>query len=291
MGAALIDLHSHTLESDGSWSPEQLVEQAVALRLEALAITDHDTFSGYDLALARASAAELDLVCGIEISSKLERRGKATIRNVHLLGYFLDQPPSPGFRVWLGKIQASRRDRNRRLAAKLQSLGLKVKLEEAEAFGRTLTGRPHFAKVLIQKGYASSVTDAFERHLDEAAQGYVPRHEPTFAEAAATITASGGLAVLAHPYKLTRNASEPLDMVIGELVDQGIRGIEAYHSEHTSAEMEQFAAAASAFGLAITGGSDFHGDAKPGVKLGSGKRGNVHIPREVLDRLRNSKTR
>jgi 3',5'-nucleoside bisphosphate phosphatase len=283
----VIDLHVHSDESDGTWSPARLVEEAVALGLEALAITDHDTFSGFELAREPAQAAGLDLVCGIEISTRLKRENQPVIRNVHVLGYFLQQPPD-GIRQWLDVLQASRDDRNRRLAVKLRSMGLHVELEEAQALGRTLTGRPHFARVLVEKGYSASIPDAFERYLDESASAYVPRREPSFAEAAAMITASAGVPVLAHPHKLDGGSPERFDDLIRDFVAQGLRGIEAYHSEHSPAGIAQYLAVARAHGLVVTGGSDFHGDTKPGVELGRGRAGNLHVPREVLDRLRDS---
>ena len=284
----MIDLHVHSDESDGSWRPARLVEAAVGMGLEALAITDHDTFNGFHLARGPAQAAGLDLVCGIEISTQLKRESQPAIRDVHVLGYFLDQPPPAGIHQWLDALQRSRNQRNARLAAKLQSLGLKVKLEEAQALGRTLTGRPHFARVLVEKGYAASIADAFTQYLDESACAYVPRREPFFAEAIATITASGGLPVLAHPYKLAGSCSARLEDLIADFVAQGLRGIEAYHSEHSPAGVAQYLAVAEAHGLVVTGGSDFHGEAKPGVELGRGKGGSLHVPRDVLQRLRES---
>jgi 3',5'-nucleoside bisphosphate phosphatase len=284
----VIDLHVHSDESDGSWRPARLVEEAVALGMEALAITDHDTFNGFELAREPARAAGLDLVCGIEIGTRLKRENQPVIRDVHVLGYFLDQPPPARIHQWLDALQLSRNDRNTRLAAKLQSLGLKVKLEEAQAHGRTLTGRPHFAKVLVEKGYAASIPDAFKQYLDESAQAYVPRRNPPFAEAVAMITASGGLPVLAHPYKLAGSSPRRLESLITDLVALGLRGIEAYHSEHSPAGISLYLALARAHGLVVTGGSDFHGEAKPGVELGRGKDGRLCVPRDVLQQLRDS---
>jgi 3',5'-nucleoside bisphosphate phosphatase len=284
----VIDLHVHSDESDGSWRPARLVEEAVALGLEALAITDHDTFNGFELAREPARAAGLDLICGIEISTRLKRENRPAIRDVHVLGYFLKHPPPAGILRWLEALQVSRNDRNTRLALRLRSLGLKVKLEEAQSLGRTLTGRPHFAKVLVEKGYAASIPDAFERYLDESGSAYVPRREPSFAEAVAIIAASGGLPVLAHPYKLADKCPEGLEDLITDLVGQGLRGIEVHHSEHSPAGVSQYLAVARANGLVVTGGSDFHGEAKPGVELGRGRDGRLHVPREVLERLRDS---
>src|SRR5436190_22230497 len=135
----MIDLHSHTTASDGTFSPAELVEEAQRVGLRALGITDHDTFSGYDQALPLARAAGVDLVCGIELSTKLHGH------SVHLLGYFLGTSVLADFRTWVLDLQAARRERNIRLVARLRELGFDVTLEEAEARGRGMTGRPHFA--------------------------------------------------------------------------------------------------------------------------------------------------
>jgi predicted metal-dependent phosphoesterase TrpH len=282
----VIDLHTHTDQSDGSLSPAQLVQASLALGLEALAITDHDTLGGYDQAVPVARAAGLDLVCAIELSTKLARKDGPRARNVHILGYFLDGAPTAKFRDWLLSIQTSRHDRNRRLAAKLQSLGMDVSLEEAQAVGRTLTGRPHFAKVLVQKGYVSTIQEAFDQFLDESAKAYVQRREPSLSEAVRQIGDAGGLPVLAHPFRLPRNKSTRLEDLLKEMVADGLRGIEVYHSDHTPTEVRRFQELAAAYSLAVTGGSDFHGEAKPDVALGRGHNGNLSVPREVLDRLR-----
>jgi predicted metal-dependent phosphoesterase TrpH len=285
----LIDLHTHSDASDGSYPPPQLVHEAVAIRLEALAITDHDTLSGYDEALPTAEAAGLDLVCAIELSTKLRKPGAPRAKTVHLLGYFVHRPPPAEFREWLKGIQESRRDRNRRLGAKLQSLGVDITLPEVERVGRSLTGRPHFAKVLVQKGYVSDIQEAFDIYLDESAKAYVDRQEPSFAQGVQRIHAAGGLPALAHPVRLLKHSKGRLDDLVASMVDQGLGGIEVYHSDHTRHEIEQFLALARRYNLAVTGGSDFHGDVKPGVCLGTGTNGNLSIPKEILDRLRGSK--
>jgi predicted metal-dependent phosphoesterase TrpH len=274
----LIDLHSHTNESDGSLTPAKLIEDAVRGGVTALAITDHDTLAGYDLALPAAQAAGLDLVCGIELSTKL--RGYSA----HLLGYFPAAGPLEEFREWVRLQQASRKDRNIRLVARLQELGFDITLEEAEARGRGMTGRPHFAAIMLEKGYVRDYRQAFDDYLDESAQGYVYRHEPEFAEGVAIIRRAGGIASLAHPTRVHGDVAE----MMPELCAAGLNAIEAYHSDHSAAETEYFVELARRHGLLVTGGSDFHGEAvKPGVKLGSGYQGNLHVPPEVMDHLRN----
>ncbi len=281
----MIDLHTHSDASDGSLSPARLVETAVSLGLEALAIADHDTLSGYDLARGPASELGLDLVCAIEVGTTL---ADPPLRHVHVLGYFLNAPPAAGFRDWLDGIQAHRRRRNALLAGRLQSMGLAVTLEDAEAIGRSVTGRPHFARVLVNLGYARDVPDAFDRYLGNQAPGYVPRREPPAGEAIGRVLTAGGLPVLAHPARLTRERPEILEPLVAHLVKLGLAGLEVYHSDHAPDDTARLLALAQSYGLAVTGGSDFHGEAKPGVELGTGHQGNLAVPREVLDRLRES---
>jgi predicted metal-dependent phosphoesterase TrpH len=281
----MIDLHTHTNESDGTCTPLELVDRALAIGLEALAISDHDTFAGYDQAAGPAKAYGLDLVCGIELSARLDADGLKR-GTVHLLGYFLHQSPVADFREWLGELQAARRERNLRLAAKLQSLGVEIELAEVERLGRTLTGRPHFARVLIQKGYAASFEEAFRRYLGEWAPGFVEREAPDVPAGIQKINAGGGLPVLAHPVRLGIRNPVIEESLIGKLREWGLRGIEVYHSDHSAADKARYDEIARKFGLAVTGGSDFHGDAKPGIALGTGVSGGLNIPRSILEELR-----
>lgn len=274
----MIDLHTHTTESDGTYEPSELIDASVALRLEALGISDHDTFAGYDRALPLAEAAGLRLVCGIEISTR--SHGKS----VHLLGYFLNGGPTAEFRDWILELQESRRDRNRRLIAKLQSLGVKITLAEVEAIGRSLTARPHFARVLINKGYVKTTEEAFEVYLDESAKAFVERRDVPIAEAIEKVIAANGVPVLAHPVRLGKRDHAQEEQMIREMIDQGLPGIEVWHSDHTAEDSVRYLAIARKYGLAVTGGSDFHGEHKPTVKLGTG-RGILNVPLEVLTNL------
>jgi 3',5'-nucleoside bisphosphate phosphatase len=281
----MIDLHTHTDESDGTLAPGQLVRAAVELGLEALAITDHDTLAGYDRAAAPARSVGLDLVCGIELSTKLRHHSGGRGKAVHVLGYFFNGIPTTEFRVWLGGVQHSRRDRNRRLAARLESLGLPVTLAEVERLGRSLAGRPHFARLMVEKGYVSSAQEAFDLYLGESGKAYVERDEPGLAEGIRRIREAGGLPSVAHPIRLARHASV-VERMIGEMRGLGLGAVEAYHSDHSPRDVGQFLDLARRLGLAVTGGTDFHGGAKPAVALGTGIDGNVAVPRAVLDNMR-----
>ena len=281
----MIDLHTHTNESDGTYSPFELVDAAIEAGLEALAISDHDTFAGYDQALPRAREKSLDLICGIELSTKL--RGKT----VHLLGYFLHEPPTDAFRGWLKEMQATRRDRNVRMAERLRSLGVDVTIEEVERRGRSLAGRPHFARIMLEKGYVSTIQQAFDDYLDESAKGYVDRHEPELAYAIQRIAGAGGISSIAHPVRLGIHDPQRLRALVSEMRDAGLSALEVYHSDHRPADVEQYLALTREFDLGVTGGSDFHGEAKPNVRLGKGVGGNLNVPRSVLDRMREIRPR
>jgi predicted metal-dependent phosphoesterase TrpH len=276
----LIDLHSHTNESDGTFTPAELVAEAQRTGLKALAITDHDTFAGYDAARPIAEAAGLELVCGLELSTRYQGQ------SVHLLGYFPVKQPSSEFRGWLDYMLAMRRDRNQRLIAKLQSLGVDITLAEVEAVGRSLTGRPHFARILVEKGYAKDIQNAFDLYLDESARAFVQRQEALMEEALDRIRGSGGVASLAHPVRVAKNNWEKLAEYVEDLAGKGMQAIEAYHSDHSPESVAYYQFLANRFQLGITGGSDFHGSVKPSISLGTGKHNNLHVPDEVLDRLR-----
>jgi predicted metal-dependent phosphoesterase TrpH len=272
----MIDLHSHTTASDGTYLPAQLVDEALRTGVRILGITDHDTFSGYDQALPLARQAGLELVCGIELSTKLHGH------SVHLLGYFLSADGLGDFRTWIGELQASRRERNLRLIARLRELGLEITLEEVQARGGEMMGRPHFAQVLIEKGYVRSLQQAFDEYLDESAKGYVTRREPQFAEAVKHIRDAGGIASLAHPVRIR----EDVAAILPELRAAGLNAIEVYHSDHSRSQSALYLKLAEQHGLLVTGGSDFHGAVKPEIHLGTGRGGNLKVPDDLVDRLR-----
>ena len=267
----MIDLHSHSNESDGSLSPTELIDAAAEARVHTLAITDHDTFAGYDQARERARERGVELICGIEVSTKLYGH------SVHLLGYFFGPDGLGGFRGWVKEMQESRRERNVRLATRLRELGIDITVEEAEARGRGMTGRPHFAQIMLEKGYVANFRQAFDDYLDESAKGYVWRREPQLADAVREIRRAGGIASLAHPARVM----DDVPALMPELCESGLNAIEAYHSDHDAKETETYLNLARRYGILVTGGSDFHGAVKPEVRLG-----NLHIPEGVLEQMR-----
>jgi len=283
----MIDLHTHTDQSDGSDTPARLVEIAATQSLEALAITDHDTLAGYDLAAPAAREAGIELICAIELSTRVERPpGAPRSPSIHLLGYFPDREPAREFRDWVSHLQRSRHKRNVSLVDKLQSLGIDISLEEVRKLGRTLTGRPHFARLLLAKGYVRSTQEAFDLYLADNAKAAVEREEPTVWEGVQRIAAAGGLPVLAHPVRLAAEELAGLDRFVERLIDVGLAGLEVFHSEHSAADIDRFLRIAQRFSLMITGGSDYHGDNKPGVSLATGRTGNVSLPYRLVEEMR-----
>ena len=274
----MIDLHSHTTESDGTLSPIELLQLAHSLELKAIAITDHDTFDGYDQA-AQVRYCGLELICGIELSTRFKGR------SVHLLAYFVKDAPADSFRSWVTRLQSGRHLRNQELVARLQSMGLDIAMKDIMQCGKKLPGRPHFASILVKKKYASSIQNAFDKYLGESGTCFVPRNEPPFEEAVARILAAGGLSSLAHPARISHDP-RVIEQYVREMRDVGLQAIEVYHSEHSPAEVSLYASLANTLSLAVTGGSDFHGYNKPDIALGTGLHGNVHIELSVLERLR-----
>ena len=281
----MIDLHTHTDRSDGTFTPAELIAEAARVGLTGLALTDHDTFAGYDAAVSCAAGAGFELICGIELSTRYQGA------SVHVLGYFPLTPPSKELRAWLDLILEARRDRNNRLIAKLQSLGVDITLAEVETMGRTLTGRPHFARVLVDKGYAKDIQAAFDLYLDESARGFVQRQEVPMDEALERILASGGVPSLAHPVRVAKNNWEKLAAYVEDLAGLGLRAIEVYHSDHSPENVSYYESLAKRFDLGMTGGSDFHGANKPLIALGTGKRGNLQVPDVLLENLKTLATR
>lgn len=275
----MIDLHTHTYESDGTDSPRALIEKAAAAGLRTIAITDHDTVRAHDAAAPLAAELGLRLVRGVEVSTK------ANGRSVHLLAYWFHAVPPDGFVVWLESMLEYRRERNRRLAERLQGLGVAIDLAEAEALGRTITGRVHFAKLLIAKGYVETVPEAFDKYIGEDAPGYVLMEDPKTAEAVGKVREFGGVPVLAHPIRLGMRDEAVEEQFIREQTEAGLLGLEVMHSDHDEIARARYSALAARYGLASSGGSDYHGDIKLKNFLGRGQDGNVQVPQEWLDRL------
>ncbi|HLK56978.1 MAG TPA: PHP domain-containing protein [Chthonomonadaceae bacterium] len=258
-----IDLHAHTTASDGDHTPTQLVEKAAQIGLTALAITDHDTTAGIPEALEAGRRIGLEIVPGIELSVEYANG------QCHILGLLID-PENRTLPERLREIQHNRATRNARIVERMRTeYGLDVTLDEIkEVAGGKIVARPHFAKVLLAKGYVSTMQEAFDEYLAEGAKAYVPKDTLSSAEAIALIHRAGGVAVLAHPNNLKRDVEET-EAEIRRMQSEGLDGIEARYSKHAPEDNTHYLALAERLGLLTSGGSDFHGPSvRPEVALG-----------------------
>lgn len=245
------DLHLHTTASDGAWSPTELVDMALSVGLKVIAVTDHDTLDGISEALARGAERGLEVIPGVELSVR------GSDQEVHLLGYFIDTESKP-LREALAKCQAERVGRVEGIVERLRALQYDITATEVMNVAQQgSAGRPHVARVLVEKGYVASVPEAFDRLLAEGRPAFVPRRRLTLADGINLIHAAGGVAVCAHPGLLKE------DSILGELVELGLDGLEVVHSEHDHAAQARYDRLAEEHGLLKSGGSDCHG---PGIK-------------------------
>jgi len=251
-----IDLHTHSTASDGTQSPAQVVASAAEAGLDVVALTDHDTTSGWDEAAASARRHGIALVGGIEISCQHDGI------SIHLLGYLQD-PASPGLLAELDRSRESRQTRARRIVERLSAdvpLRWDDVLEQIEP-GATI-GRPHIADAMVAKGIVSSRTEAFDTYLDRGSPYYVSHYAPSPVRAVRLLDEAGGVAVMAHPFASIRGAVVA-DSVIEAMADAGMAGLEVHHSDHTAAQVRHGTDLAASLGLFVTGSSDYHGDGKP----------------------------
>lgn len=273
-----IDLHTHSTASDGTYTPSDLIHYAKTKGLRAVALTDHDCIDGIDEAVHVGWEIGLEVIPGLEISADFSDG------SMHLLGYFVDRS-NPAFLTRLSALQQARKERNPKIVAKLRDQGMDLSYEEVEAVsGGGQVGRPHIARLLMEKGYVPTMADAFDRYLKKGAPAYVPRARFSPEESIELIHAAQGLAVLAHPSTL-KVSPDRLDRVMERLCAGGLDGLEVYYSTYSDEESRTYAELAARWELIPTGGSDFHGAHKPHIDLGIG-RGDLRIPYTVLERLR-----
>ena len=273
----MIDLHTHSIFSDGSLTPEELVAAAVDSKLEAVALTDHDTTEGLPRFLAAAATQGLRGITGVEISA--EHHPGA----MHMLGYLFD-PGHVGFQGKLAQLRAGRTERNRLIMDKLQALGLELTWDEVHALaGGEVVGRPHIARALIARGHVKDKDEAFGKLLARGRPAYAERFRLSPTDSIQMIRSAGGVAVLAHPCSL-KLGQKQLRALLQELRAVGLGGVEVYHSEHNPSQTRLYLRIANDLGLACTGGSDFHGSLMPDIKLGRGF-GGLRVPSDLLPKL------
>jgi len=272
----MIDLHTHTTASDGRSTPAELVARAAAAGVTVLSVTDHDTVAGCELAREACAGAGIEFVAGIEITATREEA------DVHILGYFID-PASAPLLAFLARQREQRIDRIRRMIARLADLGMPLDADEivrpALAAPGTAIGRPWIARALVARGFVDSTNQAFASWLGRGRPAFVPREGVPARQVIAQIHDAGGVASIAHPGVLAH------DEWIPDLVDAGVDAIEAYHTDHDEAARAHYRAVAQTYGLAVSGGSDYHADETHGAV----HPGSVSLPREEYERLRRSR--
>ncbi len=273
-----VDLHVHSCRSDGTMTPCELVDYAIKKGLEAVALTDHDTVDGLDEMIAYAKEKPIEIIPGIEYSTEYNHR------DVHIVGLFIDYR-APVFLEYLARFKQSRIDRNHKLCANLQGAGIDITYEALlDAYPDAVITRAHYAGYLLDKGYVKSRNEAFDRYLGDHTPYFVHREKITPEEVIDVTLRAGGIPVLAHPtlYKLGRGQ---LEQLVRRLKDAGLMGMECYYSTYTPSETRQMKELAQQYCLLPSGGSDFHGEAKPGLDLGTGY-GRFGVPCEVLTALK-----
>lgn len=278
-----VDLHLHSTASDGSDEPSRIVALATDAGLTAIALTDHDNLDGIPEASAAAERAGLRFVSGTELS--VSWRGAA----MHLLVYFLEPGPGP-LQDELATVRLGREDRNRKLVDRLTELGAKLSYEEvlAEAGGSGV-GRPHFAAVLVRKGYVETIKSAFDVYLADGQPGYVPRQRLEAVAAIRLARQSGAVPVIAHPHTL-KVPPDGYAASFRELVDLGLGGIEAYYGGYATDVRDNLVDLCADLGIVATGGSDYHGSYKPGLSVGSGP-GDLVVPDHIVSDLEQQRDR
>jgi predicted metal-dependent phosphoesterase TrpH len=274
-----VDLHTHTIASDGVLSPTQLVQRAEKLAVKVLAVTDHDSTDGVAEAVAAGQACGVDVIPGVEINTDVPGT------EVHVLGYFVDFT-DPTLGIELARLRDGRIGRARRMAEKLTEMGAAVGFERILAIaGEGSVGRPHVAQALLEAGHVASREEAFDRYIGRNSPAYVERMKFTPAQACQLIRRAGGVPVLAHPVFFDRygaiKSPFELDTMLPDLIAAGLMGLEVYYPRYDAVTTEYLMAVIRRYQLVPTGGTDFHG-----LRAGYPDLGGVYVPMKAARRLR-----
>lgn len=277
----MIDLHTHTTASDGEKSPEELIDLALSKNLSAIAITDHDTISGLKPAFEYSKNKNIIFVPGMELEADVDKG------QMHILGLFIDFENKELNNV-LDRIKQGRIHRNNLFIQEFNKMGFELTLEDLQKVsGGKIIGKPHFAKVFLQKNYIKTKNEIFDNYFNKPPLSDIKktRYSPEFL--IKLIKKANGIAVLAHPQSLKLDDKE-LEIKLTELISYGLDGLECYHSKQTPEQMHTFKALAKKLNLLVTKGSDYHGPiTKPEVELAFGKNGNIVSDNEaeLLEKL------
>lgn len=278
-----IDLHVHSNCSDGSCTPEELVELAIQNDLVAFALTDHDTVEGVERAMKAAEERHIQVIPGVELSCEYEI-SPSRKKEIHILGYNLDYN-QPELCETLDAVAKERDDRNRKMCENLNRDGYPIDYDSLmERFKNTIVTRAHFARFLLEKGAIPSIDSAFKKILAQDGPYFVMRKYLTPEKGIALIKKAGGIPVLAHPLLYKMSVTE-LHNLLTELKGYGLQGIEAMYSRNRGNDEAFVRKLASEYDLFITGGTDFHGANKPDLEIGRGE-GNLRVPVMLLENLK-----
>ncbi len=273
----LIDLHTHSTASDGTDTPEELVDLVAKAGIKSFALTDHDTINGFAQAKLRADTLGIKVIPACEIA--VEYMG----HEVHLLAYWVNTL-SPTFLNFLSSLRELREQRNQKILQNLQKLNFKIEMEDVRRKASGNVGRPHFARVLVEKGYAADIYTAFAVYLGRNGSAYSPRELYPLEQGLEKLVQEGATVVMAHPCLSLSQSKEDWDKLMRRLADIGLSGVEAYHSSNTAEQVRLCVDMAKAGNLVLTGGSDYHGLVKPDVHLGIGSL-NMRLQEYLLHEL------
>ena len=283
MTNGMIDLHSHSVYSDGSDTPAELVEIAKKTGLSALALTDHDTVAGVNEAIEAADGSDLEIIPGVELSTFYKKH------EIHVVGLYIDHD-NRYFRKELGQIRFIREERNRKMCAKLHMMGVDIDYDNmVDIYKSNMITRAHIADYLMEKGYISTRKEAFEKYIGPHCPAFIQWEKISVIKGIRLIRASGGVPVLAHPvaYKMD---DEGLDELVRTLKENGLIGMEVYYSTNSRSFTDKSLNLCKKYDLLPSGGSDHHGRTKPLIRLGTGM-GDLRVPYELLEPLRNRSIR
>lgn len=273
-----IDLHTHSLKSDGAQTPADVVRTAHAAGLSAIALSDHDNIEGVPEAMAEGQRLGIEVIPAVELSAQSDTE-------LHILGYFIDIN-NKRLQDAMAYALEVRDQRQEETCRKLNEQGFQITMDELreEAHGNPVLCRAHFAQIMVRKGYAESVKDAFNRYLSVGCYAYSNRQALTATEAVSLIREAGGIAVAAHLH-LIKMPDPELKEYLKSLIPYGLDGVEGYYTDYTEDMNTRYRAMAKELGLTISGGTDYHGANKPHISIGRGK-GDLQIPYDVLEGLK-----
>jgi predicted metal-dependent phosphoesterase TrpH len=272
-----VELHTHSVYSDGTAAPAELIQMAADREIRGFALTDHDTVEGVQEAMCHGRKLGISVVSGIEISAVHRQY------SLHILGYGFD-PKNQNLLDWLARLQQGRIERNRNILAKLSGMGISITDQELQQVsGRGQAGRPHIARLLKDKGCVTCTQQAFKYYLGRNKPAWCSRYTSRASEAVAILHQAGGLAVLAHPGAIDKGMKE-LPVLLRELAERGLDGVEVFYPAHSDKVKKRLQMLAGKYNLLCTGGSDYHGDHHHG-RLFAGEAGSVCPPDSIMVEL------